>query len=156
MKITYITLDTFRDRADNINSSLDAWLTFLIKDDMKSVIKLVDRYPEFADIYRDIAEFRKDPKELIGMFSEILAVMDRNMERYMVDELKAQVDELKAQNDTYKSQNDDLKQTVDTLRAEIETLQSRTAELTIKVNEESKRADDAESKLASYLSGSDS
>ncbi len=43
---------------------------------------------KFLPLYKEIAEFRKSPEEVIGMYSETLAIMDRNMERLMVDELR--------------------------------------------------------------------
>ena len=91
-RITYITLDSFRENAQNISNELEAWLSFLIKSDIESVMKLIDTHPEFAEMYKEIAEFRKDPKELTGMFSEALYIMDRNTEKYMVDELKERVE----------------------------------------------------------------
>ena len=88
----YITHDSFRENAQNISNELEAWLSFLIKSDIESVMKLIDTHPEFAEMYKEIAEFRKDPKELTGMFSEALYIMDRNTEKYMVDELKERVE----------------------------------------------------------------
>ena len=96
---TYISLDTFREGVHNIKDELDAWLTFLIKGDAESVMKLIEAYPEFIDIYKEIAEFRRDPKELIGMFSEALLELDRNTERYMIDELKEDVEKAEAERD---------------------------------------------------------
>lgn len=98
--IAYISLDTFREGVHNIKDELDAWLTFLIKGDAESVMKLIEAYPEFIDIYKEIAEFRRDPKELIGMFSEALLELDRNTERYMIDELKEDVEKAEAERDT--------------------------------------------------------
>ena len=62
-------------------------------------MKLIEAYPEFIDIYKEIAEFRRDPKELIGMFSEALLELDRNTERYMIDELKEDVEKAEAERD---------------------------------------------------------
>ena len=90
-QITYITLDTFDKTSDNNDDELSAWLTLLIKSDAESVIKLVGMHPEFRDIYREIAIFRKDPKELIRMFSEALYEMDKATERYMIEELQDDV-----------------------------------------------------------------
>jgi hypothetical protein len=42
----------------------------------------------FLPLYRNIAEFRHKPEEVIGMFSEALKIMDRNTTKYMIDELK--------------------------------------------------------------------
>lgn len=52
------------------------------------MLKLIDSHPEFLPLYQDISEFRKKPKEVIGMFSEALRIMDRNTTKYMIDELK--------------------------------------------------------------------
>ena len=89
--ITYISLDKFRETVHHIGNELDAWLTFFSTTEPRRIIELVDRYPAFADYYRDIALFRRNPKELINMFSEALYIMDRNAERLMVDELRQEV-----------------------------------------------------------------
>ena len=54
-------------------------------------MRLIAVHPEFIEMYHEIAEFRREPEELIGMFSEALYIMDRNTEKYMVDELKEKV-----------------------------------------------------------------
>ena len=103
-RITYVTLDTFKEKPHNIDGTLEAWLTFLTRDDLGSVLELVNRHPEFAEIYKDIAEFRKDPKELIGMFSEALKIMDHNTELFMIDEMKGEINALKEQLNTQKQE----------------------------------------------------
>lgn len=47
-------------------------------DNPADIINLITLYPEFRDLYQEIAEFRKNPKELIYMYSEALAIMDCN------------------------------------------------------------------------------
>ena len=45
-------------------------------------------------LYKELAVFRTDPKELIFMyFSEALYIMDRNMELYMIEEQKKALEE---------------------------------------------------------------
>ena len=75
-------------------------------------MKLIEAYPEFIDIYKEIAEFRRDPKELIGMFSEALLELDRNTERYMIDELKEDVEKAEAERDAEKQRADSLQETL--------------------------------------------
>lgn len=82
----YISLDTFHSVVQNINSNLDAWLTFLSTDDPAKIIQLIEAYPEFQEYYHDIAMFRKNPRELINMFSEALLQMDKNTANYMIEE----------------------------------------------------------------------
>ena len=91
---TYISLDIFHSVSHNINSYLDAWLTFLSSDSPDDIIKLLDAYPEFEEYYHDIAIFRTKPKELMNMYSEILAQMDRNTERLMIEEKQQEIEKL--------------------------------------------------------------
>ena len=54
-------------------------------------------FPAFASIYQEIADFVKNPEELIGMLSEELYIMDKNMERLMVSELKEEAEQAKSE-----------------------------------------------------------
>jgi hypothetical protein len=94
-KIIYISLDTFHSVVQNINTELDAWLTFFSSDEPADIVKLVNTYPEFLSCYKDIMEFRRHPKEVVAMYSEALYIMDRNLERYMVEEKQKELDAAK-------------------------------------------------------------
>ncbi len=94
-RITYISLDTFRSLGQNITTKLDAWLTFLSCDDAAHITELVRNYPEFMEYYKEIAVFRTNPEEVITMFSEALTILDRNTEKYMIEEMKEELDETK-------------------------------------------------------------
>ena len=129
--ITYITLDTFEKTTENEKDDLSAWLSLLVKRDADSVTRLVEEHPEFIEIYREIAEFRKDPKELIGMFSEALYEMDKATERYMIEELQddlkkanALYDEEKARADEEKARADEEKARAEKAEAEIDQLKA--------------------------------
>ena len=92
-KTIYISLDTFRKVVQNIDNELHAWLTFLSSNDSKDIIRLVTAYPEFLSCYHDIAEYRKTPRELINMYSEALAILDRNTVKYMCEEQQKEIEE---------------------------------------------------------------
>ena len=49
----------------------------------------------FLSMYQDIANFRKQPEEVIGMFSEALQILDRNTTKYMIDTMKQSIEDLK-------------------------------------------------------------
>jgi hypothetical protein len=156
--IAYISLDTFREGVHNINDELDAWLTFLIKGDAESVMKLIEAYPEFIDIYKEIAEFRRDPKELIGMFSEALLELDRNTERYMIDELKEDVEKAEAERDAAIADRDTAIADRDTAIADRDTaIADRDTALADRdtaissLNVERQRGDELEEKLDAFL-----
>ena len=126
----YISLDTFHEVIQNISTELDAWLTFLSSDAPSDIIKLVTAYPKFQEYYNDISKFRKNPKELINMFSEALAIMDRNTELYMITEMHDTIDELKEQKVELEQTKTELEQTnAELTRSNVELTQSN-AELT--------------------------
>ena len=123
--ITYISLDTFRSTVqNNIETEVMAWLTFLSKDDPESVIALIERHPQFLSYYQDIAAFRQNPEELINMFSEALYILDKNTERLMVDELRAEVEAKKSENEALKSDNQALESEKKSLESEKQALES--------------------------------
>ena len=109
--VIYISLDTYRESVHNeINTKLDAWLNFFSYEDPYHVLQLIDKYPEFLPMYKDIAEFRKNPKEVMGMFSEALRIMDRNTTQYWIDSLKQENAEYKQKYAETKQALDDSKQ----------------------------------------------
>ena len=108
LRITFISLDTFNDEVHNINTKRDAWLKFLTEDDPDEIVNFVNQYPEFLPCYKDLIAFRQNPKELINMFSYALKEMDKNTERYMVEELNKKVKELNEELNSTASMNDAL------------------------------------------------
>ena len=127
-RITYITLDSFKENDQNINEELEAWLSFLIRSDIESVVKLISAHPEFSAMYKEIAEFRKDPKELTGMFSEALYIMDRNTEKYMVDELKERVELVTQRAEAAEQRADNAEQRADNEKQRAEAAEKRASE----------------------------
>lgn len=114
--VVYIALDIFRKSVQNVDTELDAWLTFFCRNDAASILELIKKYPEFLPYYHDIAEFRKDPKELIHMFSEALYILDKNTERLMVDELREERDAAVAERDKLAEENAALLKKIDELQ----------------------------------------
>ena len=98
----FLCLDSFHSNVHDITkdcSELEAWLTFLSATDPVVIGALIEAFPCFAPIYQEIMEFAKDPKELIGMLSKKLYIMDKNMERLMVSQLQEEVTAEKARAD---------------------------------------------------------
>ncbi len=89
----YISLDIFRRMPHNKHnlSELEAWLYFLASDNPADILNIVQHYPIFQELYKDIVLFRFQPKEVIAMYSEALSIMDRNTVNIMVDEMKAEI-----------------------------------------------------------------
>ena len=59
------------------------------------MLRLIESHSEFLTMYEEITEFRKNPEEVIGMFSEALKIMDRNTTKYMIDEMHEELEESK-------------------------------------------------------------
>lgn len=59
----------------------------------EAIVSLVNAYPEFLECYRDVIAFRKEPKELINMYSEALAILDHNTVEYMCEEMQKTINE---------------------------------------------------------------
>ncbi len=94
----YVCLDKFNRVMHNkdITTPLEAWLTLLTTCDLARIDTLVRKFPDFADIYRDIFLFRTRPEELIHMYSKVLAEADRNMDRMMIDDMGEEIQRLKS------------------------------------------------------------
>ena len=117
--IKYISLDTFHKTVHNITNKLDAWLTFLSSDEPEDIVSLINAYPEFMELYQEIAAFRTKPKELIAMYSEALAIADRNTVNLMIDELKKQVAEKDNALKEKEAENEALLKYIDKLEAQL-------------------------------------
>ena len=90
---TYVCLDVFKEMCHTESENRqEAWMCFLGSREMKDIVDVCERYPEFIALYEEVFEFKRKVKELVGVFSEALAVMTKNTERYMVEELQKEVD----------------------------------------------------------------
>lgn len=89
----YIPLDIFMKMPHNKLTEMEAWLYFLGSDNPLHIQRIIEKYPFFKELYRDIIDFRYHPEELIHMFSETLLVADRNTVKLMIDELRQQLSE---------------------------------------------------------------
>ncbi len=107
--VLYVSLDTYHEVSQNIDTKLQSWLTFLSSAEPKDILNLITHYPEFAEYYKDIVAFRKKPKELISMYSEALAILDHNTELYMINELQNSIKEKDAIIATLQKQLEELR-----------------------------------------------
>ena len=96
-KFIYISLDIFRQMVHNELTELEAWMYFLGSDHPGDILRIIEKYPFFQELYQDIVKFRYQPKELITMFSEALRIMDQNAIEYMVDELKEEMSRINSE-----------------------------------------------------------
>lgn len=91
----FILLDRFRALSQNIDSDLDAWLTFLSSDDPNDIMYLIETHPEFKPLYDTLFNLCSNVEDVMNMFSKELFELDRNTVHFMVDELSREVMQLK-------------------------------------------------------------
>lgn len=68
-------------------------MLFLASDDPADILRLIEAYPRFQELYAEIAAFQHKPEELVNMYSEALEIMDRNTVKYMIEEQKKELEE---------------------------------------------------------------
>ena len=92
-KTVLVPLDIFRKIMENktIENKLEAWLMLISCDEPERIIELLEKYPEFRNIYEEVYEMCRNVEEIMGLFSEELAEMDRNTISYMIEELEEEV-----------------------------------------------------------------
>ena len=92
-KTVLVPLDIFRKIMENktIENKLEAWLMLISCDEPERIIELLEKYPEFRNIYEEVYEMCRNVEETMGLFSEELAEMDRNTISYMIEELEEEV-----------------------------------------------------------------
>lgn len=114
----FIPLDIFLELEDNkdnevLGKELEAWLYFIGSDRPEHICKVIQSFPKFEEIYRDIEYFRYHPKEAVGMFSEALRIMDENTVKYMIDEQAQTIKELTQRIDEQAQRIDEQAQRID-------------------------------------------
>ena len=108
MNLIYIPLDIFRNMPHNEIGELEAWLYFLGSDEPKDINRIIDKYPFFEELYQEIVYFRYHPKELVGMYSEALEILDRNTVEFMLDDMKKEADDLRVDLNKMEAQVEEL------------------------------------------------
>lgn len=92
-----ISLDVFQKFPyPKSRSEQTGWLSFLTTETLKDAECLIKEYPWLKELYQEIAALRQNPKEVLGMFSEALRILDQNTVKYMVEELQKELDEKRA------------------------------------------------------------
>ena len=126
----FIPLDIFQALYDNknANTELTAWLMFLSTDDPEAICRLIDAYPYFEALYKDVYELAANKERVMEMFSKELQELDEGTTQYMIDEMADEIRELKGENCDLKDENSDLKGENFDLKDEINMLRTEKTE----------------------------
>ncbi len=109
------SMKVFRQNLYNkgIKNQLDAWLAFLSVDDPEWIVKLIEQYPEFIPLYKDVYTMCQNTEKIMGIFSEELKILDKNTVQLMIDEMQDAID---SQNELLAHQNKELSQRDEEIR----------------------------------------
>lgn len=118
-KYVFISLDIFKEMRQNIDTRLDAWLTFLGSDNVEDILNLIEKNPEFKPMYKTLYEMCLNVEGVMNMFSKELLEIDRNEVELMIDEMKQEAEEAKQEANNLKDENNDLKAEITRLKAEL-------------------------------------
>lgn len=123
-KYLFIPLDIFRKTSHNkpITNKIDAWLTFLSKDEPEDILNLINDYPEFKSMYEDVYNLCLNTERIMHMFSKELQILDENTVRYMIDEMQ---NEINSQADTIASLEHTVSSQENTIASQENTIASQ-------------------------------
>lgn len=95
----FIPLDIMKKIYQNngIRNKLEAWLIFLSDDNPETIVRLIEEYPKFREMYEDVYELCLNTEKVMNMFSKELQELDRNTVQYMIDEMQNEIDSQKVQ-----------------------------------------------------------
>lgn len=119
-------MDSLQYKDIKIQNRLDAWLAFLGSDNPEIIIDIIERYPDFKEMYQQVYDICRNIEEVMGMFSKELLEMDRNTVELMIDEMQ---DEIKQQKETIQEKDEALKEKDEALQQNKEVIQQKDSEL---------------------------
>ena len=94
-KYLFVPLDIFLKSLQykdiKIQNRLDAWLAFLGSDDPEIIINIIEKYPDFKEMYQQVYDICRNIEEVMGMFSKELLEMDKNTVELMIDEMQDEI-----------------------------------------------------------------
>ena len=137
-KYIFVALDVFREITYNLNEEIEAWLLFLSSDRPEDIMRIIERYPDFREIYEEIAQFQVKPEELVGMYSKALEILDRNTVQYMIEEQKQEIEEQQREIEERKREIVEQQREIEEHKREMEEQQQEIEERKREIEEQQK------------------
>ena len=134
----FIPLDIFKKNQQNENRSvkienrLEAWLAFFCMDDPETIIDIIEKYPDFKEMYEQAYDVCRNIEEVMQMFSKELLELDRNTVKLMIDDMQKQIEE---KDEQIGCQREQLSQKDEQLNQKDEKLNQKDEELSQKDEE---------------------
>ena len=136
----YIPLDIFLQKAQNdpvsVKKELDEWLLLLSSDRPEVVEYLAEKSSRYRDVYHEAYDICRNMEVVMGIFSEELKIMDRNMVQYMIQSRDEKIQDLEemigklqetntSQGETISSQNERINSQNETINSQNETINNQ-------------------------------
>ena len=140
----FIPLDIFKKNQQNENRSvkienrLEAWLAFFCMDDPETIIEIIEKYPDFKEMYEQAYDVCRNIEEVMQMFSKELLELDRNTVKLMIDDMQKQIEE---KDEEIGCQREQLSQKDEQLNQKDEKLNQKDEELSQKDEELNQKAE---------------
>ena len=130
-KYIFVPLDIFQKNLHNngIRNRLEAWLAFLSSDSPEIILPLLKDYPSFQKLYEELYTLCQNTGKVMNMFSEELAILDRNTEQYMMDEMQAEIDRIKTEKTQIKAEISQMRAEKDEMCAEYRKIRAEYDEM---------------------------
>lgn len=133
-KFIFVSLDIFRGLFDNRDkgkklTELEAWMCFLASNKPENITQLVQEYPQFAEMYMEINQFRLRPEEMMSMMTEAIRMLDEGDAKMQIERLRERVEELNDYVGYLTSEKEALESEAETLERKTETLERKTETL---------------------------
>lgn len=141
----FIPLDIFKKNQQNENRSvkienrLEAWLAFFCMDDPETIIEIIEKYPDFKEMYEQAYDVCRNIEEVMQMFSKELLELDRNTVKLMIDDMQKEID---CQREQLSQKDEQLNQKDEKLNQKDEELSQKDEELNQKdeqINQQSEQ-----------------
>lgn len=120
------------NRSVKIENRLEAWLAFFCMDDPEIIIEIIEKYPDFKEMYEQAYDVCRNIEEVMQMFSKELLELDRNTVKLMIDDMQKQIEE---KDEEIGCQREQLSQKDEQLNQKDEKLNQKDEELSQKDEE---------------------
>ncbi len=117
-------------------------------DDPDMIMKLLEKYPVFRDIYREGYQICLNIEKVMEMFSEELYILDRNTEKYMFEEMQKELNEMREEYEEKQNELVEVRGNLEETRNSLEEAQNNLAETQNSLEEAQNNLEETQNNLA--------
>ena len=133
---------------NSINSKLEGWLAFLSMDAPSVILELIEKYPEFRELYGQIYEICRNVEDVMGLFSKELLELDRNTAQYMIDEMQEEIERKKKELEESTHELEERKRQLEESKSQLEENKFQLEESKSQLEESKSQLKERDSQLA--------